>query len=471
MRKILAALMALLLLAMPLAACAQEDATALMREQVEEAIAALQADATNWTAAVLAHAQITDVAMNEKGTAVTATVTLPRLKCGVTSKDKLEDAAAFLNAAIAPYLAPTDTVAYTISAKVSRAEDGSVTLKWGSDSPSKLNASAKKLASAAKSTYNLTRLRQALEQVLLPRAVTLPKTKPETPPAFTPLADYGAAVAPALGVTAECAARRLTPLLLLMDTTRMDVSTSLEAATLSVRVKDWKSMLASAEEQAMTAMQSMLGAPELTAEEIDRVLCEQMAQTYVKSVYTKSGITNEKLTLSLVDVAQQGPSGAAGLMDFFRDYMAQVEGSVDRLLAYAKTLPYYPAIPLIDTCVLTGAPDAEGCRVTFDLGADTVNHAYVLVEREGEQVLSGFVHQGVRLAVRLQPGAYRVYFSVGPEWYGENYFFGAEARCGCFDLTIGSEANARVHLSAQEDAALTITDISWDDLRQEAGVR
>ena len=468
----LAALMALLLAVMPLAACAQEaDVTALMRAQVEEAIAALQADAANWTAAILAHAQITDVALNEKGTTVTATVTLPRLKCGVTSKDKVEDPAAFLSAAVAPYLVPSDTVTYTISAKVSEGEDGAVTLRWGSDSPTKLNASAKKLATAAKSTYSFTKLRQALEQVLLPRAITLPKTKPDEAPAFTPLADYGAAVATALGVTPECAARRLTPLMFLTETTKMDVSASLEAVVLTVRAKDWQTMLASAEAQAMTTLESMLGAPELTADELDRVLCDQMAQTFVDSVYTKSGITTEKLTLSLVDVAQQGPAGASGLMDFFRGYMAQVDDSVDRLLAYARTLPYYPEIPLIDTCVLTGASDTAGSRVTFDLGEDTVNHAYILVERAGQQVLSGFVHQGVRLAVRLTPGTYRVYFSVGPEWYGENYFFGAEARSGCFDITIGDEANTRVHLSAQEDAALTITDISWDDLRQEAGVR
>lgn len=469
MRKIVAALAALLLLACVWGAGAQEaDVAAMMRTMAEEAIGLLRQDATGWTADILAQAQVTDVAVKEDGSSATATVTLPRLKCGVTSKRKMDDAQAYL----ADALTWGETVERSLTAKVVYGEDGSVTFKWsGDENPTKLLSSVKKLAAADKSTYNLSGLRTALNARLLSAAVELPKRQPETVPDVPVLSDYGAEVAQALGVSASSAANRLTPLMLLMEITKVDVSASLESTVLTVRVKDWHGMLADAEAQAMERMRDMLGVPEISREELDQVLCDQLRETFLTYVYTKSGIATEKLTVSLPAVAHGGPADAEGLMDYFRAYMAEVDAALDRLMAYAATLPYYPEIPLIDTAVLTGASDETGSRVAFDLGGDTVNHAYVLVERGGGQVLSGFIHQGVRLSVRLAPGDYRVYFSIGPQWFGEKYFFGDQARCGYFDLTVGEDANTRVHLDATADGSLAITDLTWDDLRRQAGVQ
>lgn len=470
MRKIVAALLALLLLACAWGACAQEtDVATLMRTTAEEAIALLRQDAEGWTAEILARAQITAVTVKEDGSAATATVTLPRLKCGVTSKRKLDgDAPAY----IAEALTWSETTERSLTAKVIRGEDGTVTLKWsGDENPTKLLSSVKKLAAADKGTYNLSGLRAALNERLLPAAVELPKRQPEEVPDVPALTEYGAEVAQALGVSEASAAGRLTPLMLLMEITKVDVSASLDEAVLSVRVKDWRGMLADAEEQAREALEDMLGAPEMTREELDRVLCDQLKVTFLPHVYTKSGIKTEKLTVSLPAVAQGGPADAVGLMEFFRAYFAEADAAVDRLAAHAATLPYYPEIPLIDTAVLSGASDEGGSRVAFDLGDDGVNHAYVLVERGGAPVLAGFIHQGVRLSVRLAPGDYRVYFSVGPQWFGEKYFFGDQARCGYFDLTVGEEPNTRVHLDATADGPLVITDITWDDLRRQAGVQ
>lgn len=111
--------------------------------------------------------------------------------------------------------------------------------------------------------------------------------------------------------------------------------------------------------------------------------------------------------------------------------------------------------------MLTGAEDAQGQRVTFDMGGNQTDHGYVNVTRDGESVLTGFVRSGVRLTVRLAKGDYVVYYTAGPEWYGESYLFGKEAAFGKFSLHVGDADRLVVHLE-DTGGELAVEAMDWD---------
>ncbi len=466
MRKLFCLLLTLMILPLGNALGEDADVTSLMQQKAEEEIANLQTEATGWAADILSQAVITEVTAGEDGKTATAAVTIPTLEAGVDSETENTDDAAYLLQAVTG----NETAEYKLTATIKENADGTMTFKWsGSENPSKLRAGTKTLAAAARRSYQTKEIRTALEGVLLPKAAELPKRQPETVPALETLTDYGTAVADTLGVSADCAARRLAPLMLLMKITKSEAGDQATQLKLTMSIGKWESMLSDAEEATRTNMLSMLGVPEFSRDDVDRVLCEAMAEAFLPYAYSSKTPTTRKITVDVAAVAKDGPAMATELMSFFGEYMTAVDASVDRLMEYASTLPYYPEIDLIDTCVLTGASDEEGSRVIFDT-KNSDNHAYVLVERNGEQVLSGFIHQGVRLQVKLQPGVYRVYFTIGTEWYGERYFFGKDASCGYFDVTIGTEDNTRIHLTDSDDGDLQIIGVTWDELRSEAGV-
>jgi hypothetical protein len=467
MRKLVCLLLTMMMI-LPLGVASGEttDLAFLMQQKAEEELASVQSEATGWEADILSQAVITDVTVGDDGETATATVTVPTLAAGVDSQTENTDDSAYLLQVISG----TDTATYKLTATIKENTEGTTTFKWsGSENASKLLSGAKKLAATARKSYQTKEIRTALEGVLLPKATELPKKQPETAPTLDILTDYGTAVADTLGVSAECAARRLAPLMMLMKISKAEAGDNATQLVLTLSIGKWESMLSDAEEATKINMQSMLGVPEFSRDDVNRVLCEALAEAFLPYAYSSKTPTTKKITVDLAAVAKDGPTMAAELMDFFREYMTAVEASVDRLMEYAATLPYYPEIDLIDTGVLTGASDEEGSRVIFDT-KNSDNHAYVLVERNGEQVLSGFIHQGVRLQVKLQPGTYRVYFTLGTEWYGERYFFGKDAQCGYFDLTVGTEDNTRVHLTDSDDGNLQITSMTWDELRSEAGV-
>ena len=468
MRKLICLMLTLATLCMAFGGAYAEsmDQQSLMLEKVEESLASVQAEATGWAASILSQAVIAGVTVAEDGKSATATVTVPTLVAGVDNKTGDMDASAYLAQAVSN----TATADYQLTASIKENAEGTVVFKWsGSESPSKLLSGVKKRAAAAKSSYQIKGIRTALGEVLLPKAADLPKKKPETAPTLNALTDYGTAVAGKLQVSADSAARRLAPLLMLMKITKAEAGDEAIQLDLTVTVGNWKAMLSDAEETARTNMQSMLGVPEFTRDDVDRVLCEALAETFLSYAYDSKKPTTMHMTVDLTAVAQGGVASADALMDFFGEYMTAVDASVDSLMTYAATLPYYPQIDLIDTGILTGASDEVGSRVIFDTKGSE-NHAYVLVERNGEQVLSGFIHQGVRLQVTLQPGSYRVYFTTGSDWYGERYFFGKDASCGYFDVTVGTDDNTRIHLTNSDGGTLQITSITWDELRSEAGV-
>ena len=467
MRKLLALLLTLCMILCALPAVAEEtDVTAMMRQKAEEAVAELQSKATGWAAGILEGAQVTDVRVSESGKSVTATVTLPTFSAGVDQKTPVTEPAAYMQQAVAS----GKTAERKLTAAVNADADGSVSLKWsGDENPTKLLSSAKKLAAAARSSFNIRGVKTALEEMLLPKAADLPKKKPQEAPALCELTDYCAQAAQTLRVSESSAARRLTPLMLLMSIAKAEAGDEAMTLNVSIRVGEWEKMLEDAEAQAKTAMEDMLGAPDFSRDDLDRVLGEQLAAAFLPYAYSTKTPSVLRMTVDLNALASDGPASATALMDFFREYMQAADEAVDRLAAYAATLPYYPDVPLIDTTLLTGASDAEGSRVIFDTKG-TQLHGYVLVERNGVKVLSGFIHQGVRLQTRLTPGSYRVYFTVGETWYGERYFFGADARCGYFDCTVGTQDNTWVHLNVTEDGETAVTDVTWDELRREAGV-
>ncbi len=83
------------------------------------------------------------------------------------------------------------------------------------------------------------------------------------------------------------------------------------------------------------------------------------------------------------------------------------------------------------------------------------------VTRDGESVLTGFVRSGVRLTVRLAKGDYVVYYTAGPEWYGESYLFGKEAAFGKFSLHVGDADRLVVHLE-DTGGELAVEAMDWD---------
>ena len=238
MRKLLALLLTLCMILCALPAVAEEtDVTAMMRQKAEEAVAELQSKATGWAAGILEGAQVTDVRVSESGKSVTATVTLPTFSAGVDQKTPVTDPAAYMQQAVAS----GKTAERKLTAAVNADADGSVSLKWsGDENPTKLLSSAKKLAAAARSSFNIRGVKTALEEMMLPKAADLPKKKPQEAPALRELTDYCAQAAQTLRVSESSAARRLTPLMLLMSIAKAEAGEEAMTLNVSIRVGEWE---------------------------------------------------------------------------------------------------------------------------------------------------------------------------------------------------------------------------------------
>lgn len=467
MRRMIAALLAVCVLLCGLPALAEEDAElVLVRDAALTGLAEQTEAASGWTRRILEKAEITDVARDEKS--IYVTVQLPTLLSDVTRKDKAEDdPLAYLQKAMGAYLNNAPVTEVEMNATIVE-KNGQQTVKWGSGSPKSVAGKAKSLGNKARQSIVTNEVRQALDLYLVPETIDWPRSKPETVPAMTSIADYAAQVAPALGLTAEQAENRLRCLLALMDLTKFSASNGLEQATLTIRVKDWRTMLQEAYGQTVEAMANMVGVPEMSRDEIERIYCNQMILACMDTRYTSKGQVNEKLTVNVAAAVGQGVAAADGLMDYFRQYNEEFERQLTALMEAAGTMAYYPRVPLIDTAVLTGESAQGGVSVTFDMGNDTVNHGFVCVRQSGRTVLNGFVHNGVRLMVRLNPGDYQVYCSIGPEWFGEEYLFGRDGFFGRFDLTVEKGNRSVIHME-DVDGNLTVEEMTEEEFHQAIG--
>lgn len=468
MRKIIALLLLLSMLLGLAPAQAEEDAdAALVRQAAEEAVAELlNEDIGGWTQLILAHAQVTDVVLQKK--TYKATVVVPTLKSGASGSVN-DGAYEYLRRAFTPYLTFEPTTELQLSATIKEAEDGTKTVKWGSNSPKNLLNKVKNLASKAKQSYTTNNVRVALDKYLLPAAASMPKSKPkQTIPEVGTLPEYTSAVAAELGISEAQAAQRLPALMMLMNITRFTADDTLDAGLVTVTVKDWKTMLQNAANYAKEAMNTMVGVPEMSRLEIEGILCSYLPQALVDVYYTQKGQTTEKLTIDLASAVDEGVQAADGLMDYFRTYNSEVERYTNVLGLYAATLSYYPRVELIDTCILSGADVEGGTSVSFDMGESKVNHGYVCIKKGNATVLEGFIHNGVRLMVRLEPGDYQVYCSLGPEWFGETYLFGRDGYFGMFDLTVERGSKAMIHME-DVDGNLPVNDMTEAEFRAVIG--
>lgn len=466
MRKIIAALMALCLLLGTVPAFAQEDeAAALVLAEAEKVLQDMLAQATGWEKLLLEKAQIVEAVRD--GKVVRVKIDVPKLGSGAGEHDRARTGAeAYLDKALAPYFSPKNAATLQFSATCAE-KDGALTVKWGSSNPKGLQSKVHSMARNAWQSYQNNEVRQALNAILLPEATRFPKRKPEETPAMDSLAAYTAQVAPALGLTAEQAEQRLPSLMMLMDFTKLDFSGGMDAAGLTVRLRNWEDMLQTAADMAREAMPAITGLPEMDSLGLEKILCQWLPAACMETWYQQKGTTSRKLTVNVAAAITDGPQAADGLMEFFGEYNAALDRHVAELAVYAKTLPYYPPVMLIDTQLLTGADDPTGAPVTFDTD-DSQHHGYVCVSQNGEPVLSGFIHSGVRLMTRLAPGSYQVYCTTGPEWFGDVNLFGREAFFGSFDLTVESGDKIIIHME-DEGGNLPVNSMPEADFRKAIG--
>lgn len=462
MRKLLAILL-LICLTVCLPAWAEEVEDPLKTEGrtlVEAGIAELAQSQSGWMKTMMEHTEVTSVKKGQEY--VTVTVTIPTMKCGVGSKEKAgDDVQEYLTRALAPVSELQDTQEFAIRISI-QGKGENAKLNWNTE---KSLANYKKkvsgMASTAAKTYGETQIKKAMGGYLLPKAASMPQSKPKTALQMEDISWYCNAVAQSLGLTEMQANARLPYLLMLMQLSKVDASASIHDVALTVKVDDWAIMLENADALAREAMQSMMGVPEMTREEIESIFISQLDQVWMNAYYSEKKAETVEMRVDLPKVVDEGVQTAEQIMDYLRTYSEAVDAAIDSLMAYGATLDYYPQVDLIDTAVLSGESTEDGTRVYFQAG-DT-EHGYVCIRHEGETLLKGFVHSGTRLMVTLNPGTYRVYCSYGPTWFGEQYAFGKECFCGVFDLEVPeTEGNVRITLQDQ-GGALDVTQLTYDE--------
>ena len=463
MRKMIAAVLILLsLLGCAGALAASDEAvSAAMIAKSEEAIAGMREKATGWVKVMLDNLVIERTEVKDKS--VNLYVTVPDLSNALTSEDAPD--ADYLTRALADYIGKSTRVELKLNATWSE-KNGKITLKWsGNSNPTKLNSSLKNMAGKAKKTYTWKNFTAALEDYLLPKAVTLPKKKPDEAPVIRTNNSYGKLVAKALGTTSTMAGRRLPALMLLMDITKVDTTNPLEQTKLTIKVRDWQSMVKKLEKLAFEELENTVGAPLMDREEMDAVLCARLNEAMLTYAYKTDGRKTHTITVDLTAVVTEGVGAADGLMDIYRDYMKAMDEILDKMIAHAATLPFYPEMELQKGGVISGASHEGGRNVVFTMGEDATNHAAVAVLQDGQTVLTGFCAQLDRLMVQLNPGTYQVYFGKGADWCGLEYLFGEMGQYGMFELTVADEGQTRVKLAETAEGNAAVTAATWEEVR------
>lgn len=462
MRKLLAILL-MMCLFVCLPAWAEEMEDPLKTEGrtlVETGIAELAQSQSGWMKTMMEHTSVTSVKKGQEY--VTVTVTIPDMKCGVDSKENAGDnVQEYLARALAPLGELQDTQEFAIRISI-RGKGENAQLNWDTE---KSLANYKKkvsgMASKAAKTYGETQIKNAIGHYLMPKAASMPQSKPKTVPLMENISWYCNAAAQSLGLTETQANARVPYLLMLMQLSKVDASASVHDVALTVKVDDWAAMLENADVLAREAMQSMMGVPEMTREAIESIFISQLDQVWMSAYYSEKKAETVELHVDLPKAVAEGVQTAEQIMAYLRTYSEAVDTVIDGLMAYGATLDYYPQVDLIDTAVLSGASVEDGTRVYFQ--ASDTEHGYVCIRCQGEILLTGFVHSGTRLMVTLEPGVYQVYCSYGPTWFGERYAFGKECFCGVFDLQVPeTEGNVRITLQ-ERGSGVNVTELTYDE--------
>jgi len=268
-----------------------------------------------------------------------------------------------------------------------------------------------------------------------------------------------------LGVSAQMAGRRLPALMLLMEITKVDTTKPLEETKITVKIRDWKAMVTRLEKLAFEELEMTVGAPQMSREKMDEVLCARIGEALLRAAYTDKGRVTKTITVDLAAAVSEKIGEADGLMSVYKEYMKAMDDVLDKMMAHAATLPFYPELELQKAGVLSGASHEGGRNVIFTMGEDKTNHACLAIQQNGETVLTGFCAQLDRLMVQLKPGEYQVYFAKGEKWNGLEYLFGETGQHGCFTLTVADEGQTRVLLAETEGGDAAVTAATWEELR------
>lgn len=462
MRKLCVLLLMLLCVALCLP-CMAEEAEDPMKveaqEKITQGIADMALEATGWQKIMMENTTI--VSCKKGKEYVTVTVSIPTLKAGVNTKEKVwDDVNAYLEQAFAPIGDMEKTTEYAIRVSFT-GKGANQKLSWKDDkSLSGYKKKVNSMAASAAGSYTGTQMQSALYRYLFPKAADMPKKKPDAMPAMEPLTAYCNGVCDTLLLTASQSQERLPAMLMLMQLTKVEAKGGLDAAELTVKVKDWQTMLANADASARDALKLMMGVPEMSREEISSVYAQHVWQACNTAYYATKGQQTVSMTVNLTAAVFQGVQAAAPVMEQLRAYNTAFEARLDGLMELAATLDYYPQVPLIDTQILSGAAMETGTRVYFD--TSETDHAFVCILKDGNMLLKGFIHNGTRLMTTLEPGTYEVWCSYGPNWFGEKYAFGKEAFCGVFELEVPADVNMRITLE-NVDGNQAVQQITYED--------
>ena len=467
MRKWIGALLALMLLMTCMPVTAEESTEAELIAAVQTAAAekwsSLTEKDTGWVAEWEARTELVSASVDEKDR-VTLVYRYPTVTSGVGARETAgEDVEGYMTRAMAGYLAMDAWETFEVVGSVTR---GSVKFS-GSKSPSNLRSAVKTAAGKAKSAFAKSGFTEAAGGLLIRHSVTLPSKKPADGLTLEPLdSDYAARFATSLGVSGEEAATRLTPFMLLLNVKKVDTSAGLTAAVMTVNAKSWSKLLEEAEALAMAQLDVTVGAPAMTREQLNALLAEQLPEALLTAAYGQKA----KSTTMTVDLtlAVNGDYEAAcpDLAQMIALYSAAWEETVDRLAASAATRDFYIAIDAPETGRLTGTDETEengAVRLSFELGGDTTNNAWVRILKNGSDIGTGYLAQGSRLTFWVKPGDYTVVYGKGGQWYGETYLFADGGEYGTFDVTVPEMDRNTVYLY-DSNGPLTVTAVDWHEL-------
>lgn len=465
MRKLIAMILCVTLLCVSLVASADEQLTERIQAAADTKLASVAAKDTNWTAGLMAAVELVS-AEEQQDDKVILTYRYPKVACGVSATEKVgEDAQDFIVRALQGWKEPQEWVSFEVIGTLSK---GNVKFEK-KKAPSSLHDAVRMHATAVQNAFAKSDLGNAVKAYMIPHVAKLPAKKTADVPDLPSLTEgYAASFAETMGVSVPKAAQRLSALMMLMTVKSVELTKGLDHAVMTVSERSWKPMLASAEKLAMAQLDITVGAPDLTRDDMETILLNQMPQALADACYSKSNkAANNKMAVDLFVAADGNVAGACPeLAELSAAYSAEWENVIDRLMASAAVREYYITIPSPDTGILSGK-DMTGeygtVRLCFELGADKENDAWVRVERGGSPLAAGFVGQGDTLTFRVVPGHYTIYYGKGKNWYGDRFLFIENGEYGCFEVDVPDMELNKIALY-DDHGPLTVTEQTWEQV-------
>ena len=456
------ALAALLLVLAVCAGALADGAQDLARTETEEALAQLREDLTGWQRLMALHAEIGEI--TEEGKELTVTVRLPAMLAPVpeTGEDAAKDPTEELRGAMKPLTDFTLDTELTLRADpVTR--NGETSLNWRAAPLRAIRNRLGQLETAAVKAMNRRELKALWEQALLPDVAEMPRKQPEEAPAMALPQQAADAWADALaweGNTAE----RLAPLMLLASLDKLTVQDGPEAAKVTLEVKDWAASMDEAAAEAKTALDALTGVPDMADRAVEDIYLSALRSAAMQRYYKKRSET-VKLTVNLLKAVAEGPEADPEWLGWVRNYADSYTAHLDDVLAYARSLPYYPRVPQIDSRILYSAEEVSGSGVSFSLQDGGDENAYLVAMQGKKEMLRLYLHSGDRMNAVLPTGHYTVYITMGPEWFGYEVLFGKDAYYGVFDLEIEGSMRYSLSLADRESGNVPAEDIAEADFR------